>query len=78
MRFNKVVIIVQLLEGRSKVYGANVGLRLIEMEISDSDANMGNTVRFVAQTDDKEAPELAVPQLVASTVDLSTLLVAAV
>lgn len=78
MRFNKVVIIVQLLEGRSKVYGANVGLRLIELEIMDADAGMGGTIRFVAQTDDKEAPELAVPQLIASTVNLAPLLIPAV
>lgn len=73
MRFNKVVVIVKLVEGRAKIYGQNVGLRLIEFEENDGDAGIAGTMRFLAQTDDKEAPEVDLPQLIASDVDLDAL-----
>lgn len=73
-RFNKVVDIVILSEGRSKVYGGNVGMRISEYDVSDGDSDTSATVRFLSKTDDKEAPEVHIPDLIASSFDLSTLL----
>ena len=78
MRFNKVVLIVPLSEGRAKVYGGNVGLRLLTYDVSDGDAGTSGTVSFTAQTDSREAPESQIPDLVAKAFDLTSLLVASV
>lgn len=77
MRFNKVVIIVELSEGRSKLYGGNVGLRLSEYDSNIGGSGTGATVVFTASTDSREAPEVNIPDLIASTFDLETLLVPA-
>lgn len=78
MRFNKIVTIVTMSEGRSKVFGDNVGMRLSEFDSSDGDAGTGGTVNFTAMTDSREAPESQIPVLVAAAFDLSTLLTPAV
>ena len=77
MRFNKVVIIVRLSEGSSKLYGGNVGLRLTEFDENIGDAGTGGTINFTAMTDSREASEVYVPQVIASSFDVKTLLVAA-
>lgn len=76
MRFNKVVIIVELSEGRAKLYGGNVGLRLSEYSVSDGDAATSATVNFTAMTDSREAPESQIPELIDVDFDLATLLIA--
>lgn len=75
MRFNKIVTIVTLSEGRSQVYGDNVGLRLSEYDSSMGDAGTSGTVNFTAMTDSREAPEVQIPINIDATVDLSTLLI---
>lgn len=77
MRFNKVVTIVTLSEGRSQVYGGNVGLRLSQYDAQAADAGTGGTVNYTAQTDTREAAEINIPDVVAAAFDLATLLVPA-
>lgn len=77
MRFNKVVSIVTLSEGRSQIYGGNVGLRLSQYDAQAADAGTGGTVNFTAMTDAREAAEINVPDVLANTFDLATLLVPA-
>lgn len=83
IRFNKVVIIVPLLDGRSRIYGGKVnetpaaigvGLRLSDYQDNQGDAGMGGTVQFVAKTPDNDPPEIAASQLIASDLDLEALL----
>lgn len=77
MRFNKVVSIVTLSEGRSQIYGGNVGLRLSQYDAQAADAGTGGTVNFTAMTDAREAAEINIPDVLANTFDLETLLVPA-
>jgi hypothetical protein len=74
MRFNKVVIIVVLSEGRARVYGDNIGLRLNEFDLNEGDAGTAGTIAFTAATDSRTAPEIDAPALVAKDVDLEALL----
>jgi hypothetical protein len=84
IRFNKVVVIVPLLEGRAKLFGGSVnsipsplgvGLRLSEYDEADTDASLGGMIQFTAKTPDNDPPEIKAPQLIASTVDLEALLI---
>ena len=74
LRFNKVVIIVVKVDGRAKVFGDNVGLRLSEFDLNEGDAGTAGTVMFTAMTDSREAPEVNTPVLISKTVDLELLL----
>ena len=75
MRFNKVVGIITFLEGRSQVFGQNVGLRLSDYQENASDPATGGTIQFIAKTPDNDPPEVAAPQLIAASFDVTTLLV---
>lgn len=83
MRFNKVVVIVPLLDGRALIYGGKadatpspvgVGMRLSDWQDNQGDAGVGGTLQFVAKTPDVDPPEIYSAQVVASTVDLDGLL----
>lgn len=83
MRFNKVAIIVPLLDGRAMLYGARVndtpevqgvGLRLSDWQDNQGDAGVGGTLQAVAKTPDSDPPEVGTRQVIASTVDLEALL----
>jgi len=83
IRFNKVVIIVPLLDGRSLIYGGKadstpeavgVGMRLSDWQDNQGDAGVGGTLQFIAKTPDNDPPEVYAAQVIASTVDLEALL----
>jgi len=83
MRFNKVVIILPLLDGRAIIYGGKVdatpeavgvGMRLSDWQDNQGDAGLGGTLQFVAKTPDNDPPEVYASQLIASTVELEALL----
>jgi len=83
MRFNKVVIIIPLLEGRAIIYGGKVdatpspvgvGMRLSDWQDNQGDAGLGGTLQFIAKTPDVDPPEVFEAQVIASTVDLEALL----
>lgn len=84
IRFNKIVVIVPLLDGRSVILGGKaddtptavgVGMRLSDWQDNQGDANVGGTIQFVAKTPDNDPPEMYPSQIVASTVDLEALLI---
>lgn len=83
IRFNKVVIIVPLLDGRALIYGGKadatpeavgVGMRLSDWQDNQGDAGVGGTLQFIAKTPDNDPPEVYPAQVIASTVDLEALL----
>lgn len=83
IRFNKVVIIVPLLDGRAQIFGGKVdstpaavgvGLRLSDWQDNPGDAGLGGTLQFVAKTPDNDPPEVIGSQLITSDVDLEALL----
>lgn len=83
VRFNKVVIIVPLLDGRAKIYGAGVdgtpepvgvGMRLSDWQANPGDAATGGSLQVVAKTPDVDPPEIAPPHIIASSFDIDTLL----
>ncbi len=82
-RFNKVVIIVKLLEGRMQLFGGRVnatpeavgvGMRISDWQDNQGDAGVGGTLQIVMKTPDVDPPEVQVAQLIASTFDPETLL----
>jgi len=83
IRFQKIVVIAALIEGRARIYGGwadstptprGVGLRLMENDENQGDASIGGTIRFLAKTPENDPPDIRPPQLIASTVDLEALL----
>lgn len=83
IRFNKIVAIVPLLDGRALLLGGKVsatpaavgvGMRLSDWQDNQGDASVGGTIQFVAKTPDNDPPEVYPAQIVASTVDLEALL----
>lgn len=83
IRFNKVVIIVPLLEGRAQIYGAGVddtptptgvGMRLSVYDESQGDPSLGGMIQFTAKTPDTDPPEIGAPHLLSTDVDLEALL----
>jgi len=83
IRFNKVVIIVPLLNGKSLLYGGSVnstpspvgiGMRLSDFQELPGDAATGGTIQFVAKTPDTDPPEISVPTLIAASFDIDDLL----
>ncbi len=85
LRFNKIVIIVPLLDGRAQIFGGSVdstpsprgiGLRLSAYDEAPSDSGLGGMIQFTAKTPDNDPPEIAAPHLIASSVDLDELLTA--
>lgn len=74
MRFQKVVAIIPLANGKALLYGRNVGLRISDFQENPGDADTGGTIQFVLKTPDNDPPEINPPHVIASTFDLSTLL----
>ena len=83
LRFQKVVVIVELLEGRARLYGGwadatpepqGVGLRLAEDDDNIGDAATGGTMRFLARTPENDPPAIRPPHLIDKDVDLDALL----
>jgi len=83
IRFNKVVVIPILTDGRKYLVGGGVnptpeavgvGLRLTEDDGSISDAATGGTSHFIAATDPNQSAEINKPHLIAKTFDVETLL----
>jgi len=83
VRFTKIVVIVPLLEGRAYLLGGTVdstpepqgvGMRLSEDGGNLGDAALGGAMKFIAKTPDDDPAEIAKPHLIASSVNLDTLL----
>ena len=72
--FAKVVVIVELLEGRSLVYGQDVGMRMSDFQELPGDAATGGTMQFIVKTPDVDPPEINLPQIIASSFDIDDLL----
>ena len=73
MRFQKVVAIVPLASGKSLMYGRNVGLRISDFQENPGDGDTGGTIQFILKTPDNDPPEIAAPQLIESTFDITSL-----
>lgn len=83
MKWTKVVAIVELLDGRSLIYGGypdatpepqGIGLRISETDFNPGDAGTGGNVNFTLKTPDVDPPELYLPYLIASSFDIDGLL----
>lgn len=74
MRFGRIVGIVTTLDGKSAVYGQNVGMLLSDFQDLQGDATKGGTLQFILKTTDTQSPETMPAQIIASAFDLSVLL----
>lgn len=74
MRFQKVVAIVPLVNGKSQMFGRNVGLRISDFEEKPGDADTGGTLKVVLMTPKNDPPEIASPHLIEDTFDILSLL----
>ena len=83
VRFNKVVCIVPLLDGRALIFGGKaddtpeavgVGMRISDWQDNQGDAGVGGTLQVVMKTPDNDPPEFYPAQIIASSVDLEALL----
>lgn len=74
MRFQKVVALVPLANGKALAFGLNVGLRISDYQENPGDADTGGTIQFILKTPDNDSPEIAPPHIIADTFDIETLL----
>jgi hypothetical protein len=74
MRFQKVVAIVPLTNGKSIMYGRNVGMRISSFEEKPGDADTGGIIKAMLMTPANDPPEIDPPILIESTFDILTLL----
>jgi len=72
LQFQKVVAIVPLLNGKFKLYGRNVGLRMDVFEIMDADPDTAGTAHLVLAAPD-DPPEVHNPIIISSDFDITTL-----
>lgn len=74
LKYNKVVAIVPLKDGNFLLYGRYVGLR-IDGEITETpgDADVGGTIMFTVKTPANDPPENALPHVIDSTFDITSL-----
>lgn len=84
IRFNKILTITPLVDGRFILAGGyvdatpspvGVGMRLSEDDSNISDASVGGSQHFIAKTPDGDPPEMKKPMLIASSFDIDALLV---
>lgn len=73
LRFQKVVAIVPLADGRFMLYGKNVGMRMSDFQMMPGDADVGGTFQVVVKTPEFDPPEIDTPHIIASTFDITTL-----
>lgn len=64
MRFQKVVAILERLDGTGKVYGTGVGMRLSDLQFNEGSADLGGIIQFVAKTPDNDPPENELPLVI--------------
>ncbi|KKU30853.1 MAG: hypothetical protein UX45_C0033G0002 [Candidatus Uhrbacteria bacterium GW2011_GWF2_46_218] len=74
LRFQKVVVLVPLVNGKSMMYGRRVGLRMSDFQMMPGDADTGGSFQIVIKTPENDPPEIDPPQLIESTFDILTLL----
>lgn len=74
MRFQKVVAIVPLTNGKAMMYGRNVGMRISSFEEKPGDADTGGIIKAMLATPANDPPEIDPPILIESTFDILTLL----
>jgi len=74
LRFNKVVALIPLTDGRSMMYGRRVGLRISDFQMNPGDADTGGSFQVVLKTPENDPPEIDPPHFIESTFDISTLL----
>lgn len=73
LRFQKVIAIVPLADGRFELYGRNVGMRISDLQYMPGDSDNGGTLQFVLKTPENDPAEINLPILIESTFDITTL-----
>jgi len=73
LRFQKVVAIVPLIDGRFMLFGRRVGLRMSDFQMMPGDADTGGSYQVVVRTPENDPPEIDPPHYIASTFDITSL-----
>lgn len=73
IRFQKVVAIVPLADGRFALYGRNVGMRISDFQMMQGDADTGGSFQVIVKTPDNDPPEIDPPHFIASDFDITSL-----
>lgn len=73
LRYQKVVAIVPLLNGKFLMYGRNVGMRMSDFQYNPGDADTGASLQVVIKTPENDPPEIDTPHLIADTYDITSL-----
>jgi hypothetical protein len=73
LRFQKVAVLVPLVNGKSMLFGRRVGMRMSDFEIKPGDADTGGSFKVVINTPENDPPEIDPPHIIASSFDINTL-----
>jgi hypothetical protein len=74
LRFQKVAILIPLVNGKSMLYGRRVGMRMSDFEMKPGDADTGGSFKIILNTPENDPSEIDPPHLIASSFDITTLL----
>ncbi len=64
MRFQKMVAIIERVDGTAKVYGENVGMRLSDLQFNEGSTDTGGVIQFILKTPDGGSPEISLPTVI--------------
>jgi hypothetical protein len=73
VRFQKVVAIIPLADGRFMLFGRNVGMRISDFQMLPGDADTGGSFQVVLKTPDNDPPEIDPPHYISADFDITTL-----
>lgn len=64
MRFQKIVAIIERVDGTAKLYGAGVGMRLSDLQFNEGSPDIGGIIQFIATTPANDPPENELPVVI--------------
>lgn len=73
LRFQKVVAIVPMADGRFMLFGRRVGLRMSDWQMMPGDADTGGTFQVVLKTPENDPPEIDPPHIIEAAFDITSL-----
>lgn len=73
LRFQKVVAIIPLQNGKFELYGRRVGMRINDYQENPGDADISGSIQFVLSTPENDPPEIDPSNKIADTFDITSL-----
>lgn len=64
MQFQKMVAIIERVDGTAKVYGRGIGLRLSDFQFNEGSTDTGGVIQYILSTPETGNPEIDIPTVI--------------